>query len=135
MNVKKTLLSGGLIIAGLLLATTASAYTPEEQEKMCKKPKFTDFNLTEYTTEQTETAPEAELMFKVPAWTDASTIKLTAKKLPLAFSVESNSSFHKIKAKLPPELTGQFVRINVSAKAMLGCHSEDGWLIKVAEKK
>lgn len=135
MNVKKTLLSSCLITVGLLLAANAFAYTPEEQEKVCKKPKFTDFNLTEYTAEQAETAPEAELMFKVPAWTDASTIKLTAKKLPLAFSVESNSSFHKVKAKLPVEFNGQFVRISVSAKAMLGCHGEAGWLIKVAEKK
>jgi len=46
-----------------------------------------------------------------------------------------NSSFHKVKAKLPVEFNGQFVRISVSAKAMLGCHGEAGWLIKVAEKK
>jgi hypothetical protein len=132
MKITKLLLTCGL----LTLTTLAFAYSPEEQEKMCKKPKFTDFNLTEYVKpELAEIAPESELLFKVSVWTDPSTIKLTAKKQPLPFTIESNSSFHKIKAKLPAELNGQFVRINVMAKAILGCHNEDGWLVKVAEKK
>lgn len=123
------------MIATIFTTSISVAYTPEEQEKLCKKPKYTDFNLTEYAKPAlTETQPESELIFKVSPWTDPSTIKLTAKKIPLSYAIESNSSFHKIKAKLPAEFNGEFVRINVSAKAVLGCHSESGWLIKVAEK-
>jgi hypothetical protein len=48
--------------------------------------------------------------------------------------VESNSSFHKVKAKLPASLNGNFVRIEVSAKAVLRCGDKDGWLVKVADK-
>ena len=68
------------------------------------------------------------------AWADPSTIKLTAKKQALPFTVESTSTFHKIKAKLPASLNGNYVRIDVSAKAVLGCDNKEGWLVKVADK-
>ena len=123
-----------LFIAVVLFNGTAIAYTPEELEQNCKKPHITDFNLTEYKApDNIEIAPESEFILKISAWADPSTIKLTAKKQALPFTVESNSSFHKVKAKLPATLNGSFVRIDVSVKAVLGCHNEDGWLIKVAK--
>jgi hypothetical protein len=124
-----------LSVTAILLNGVAVAYSPETTEQDCKPPRFTDFNLKEYKEpELIETAPESEFYFKVSPWADPSTIKLTAKKQPLAFNVESNSSFHKVKAKLPADLTGKFVRIDVSARAVLGCDDQDGWLIKVAGK-
>jgi hypothetical protein len=124
-----------LFIVVALFNGAAFAYTPEELEKDCKKPHITDFNLTEYKAPaNVEIPPESELIIKISAWADPSTIKLTAKKQPLPFTVESNSSFHKIKAKLPASLNGNFVRIEVSTKAILGCHNEAGWLVKVANK-
>jgi hypothetical protein len=124
-----------LFMAVVLFNGAAVAYSPEELEQVCKKPRFTDFNLTEYKApDNIEIAPESEFIIKISVWADPSTIKLTAKKQPLAFTVESNSSFHKIKAKLPPSLNGNFVRIEVSAKAVLGCGDKDGWLVKVANK-
>jgi len=124
-----------LFIATVLFNGAATAYSPEETEQVCKKPHFTDFNLTEYKApDNIEIAPESEFIIKISAWADPSTIKLTAKKLPLAFTVESNSSFHKIKAKLPASLNGSFVRIDVGVKAVLGCGSKKGWLVKVADK-
>ena len=124
-----------LFIAMVFFNGAAAAYSPEELEKTCKKPHFTDFNLTEYKApDNIQIAPESEFIVKISAWADPSTIKLTAKKQPLAFTVESNSSFHKVKAKLPPSLNGSFVRIDVSAKAVLGCGDKDGWLVKVANK-
>ena len=122
-------------MAVVLFNGASVAYSPEELEQVCKKPRFTDFNLTEYKApDNIEIAPESEFIIKISVWADPSTIKLTAKKQPLAFTVESNSSFHKIKAKLPPSLNGNFVRIEVSAKAVLGCGDKDGWLVKVANK-
>jgi hypothetical protein len=132
---KKTkMFQSALFIAAVLFNGIAIAYTPEELEQDCKKPHITDFNLTEYKApDNIEVAPESELVIKISAWADPSTIKLTAKKQALPFTVESNSSFHKVKAKLPATLNGDFVRIDVSVKAVLGCHNEDGWLIKVAK--
>ena len=122
-----------LFIAVVLFNGVAAAYSPEELEKDCKKPRFTDFSLTEYNAaDNIEVAPESEFIIKISPWANPSTIKLTAKKQALPFTVESNSSFHKVKAKLPASLNGNFVRIDVSAKAALGCDDKDGWLVKVA---
>ena len=124
-----------LFITAVLFCNTASAYSPEELAKDCKKPKFTDFNLTEYKApDNIEIAPESDFIIKISAWADPDTIKLTAKKQPLEFKVESNTSFHKISAKLPASLNGNFVRIDVSAKSVTGCDDKDGWLVKIAEK-
>jgi hypothetical protein len=119
-----------------LASSAAVAYSPEELEKGCHKPKFTDFTLTEYKVpEKTETAAESEFSFKVPAWTNPDSIKLTIKKQPLPFTIESNSAFHKIKAKIPAEFTGKFARLDVSAKVIDGeCHDATGWLLKIADK-
>jgi hypothetical protein len=124
-----------LLITVVLFNGVTAAYSPEETEKECKKPRFTDFNLTEYNaTDNIEVAPESEFIVKISSWVDPTTIKLTVKKEPLAFTVESNSNFHKLKAKLPATLTGQFARINVHAQAISGCDNQDGWLVKIAEK-
>lgn len=125
-----------LLLALLLSQTVAYAYNPDELAKECHKPKFTDFTLTEYKVpEQVEVAPESEFSFKVPAWTNPDTIKVSAKNKPLHFTIESNSTFHKVKAKIPAEFTGQFLRLNVSAKVTEGeCHQEAGWLLKIAEQ-
>ncbi|TAL46713.1 MAG: hypothetical protein EPN89_09925 [Methylovulum sp.] len=129
-----TIFKSALLITTLVHGS-ASAYSPEEKDTVCKKPRFTDFTLTTYNApENIEVAPESEFYFRVSAWADPSTISLTVKNKPLKFTVESNSSFHKVKAKLPAELTGQFARINTGAKALLGCDDQAGWLVKVAKK-
>ena len=134
MKVTK-MFKSALFIAVVLFNGVAAAYSPEELEQACKKPRFTDFNLTEYKApDNIEVAPESEFIIKISAWADPSTIKLTAKKNALPFTVESNSTFHKIKAKLPAALNGNFVRIEVGAKAVLGCGDKEGWLVKVANK-
>jgi hypothetical protein len=134
MKVTK-MFKSALFIAVVLFNGQAAAYSPEELEQACKKPHFTDFNLTEYKApDNIEIAPESEFIIKISAWADPSTIKLTAKKQALAFTVESNSTFHKVKAKLPASLNGSFVRIDVSVQAVLGCDNKTGWLVKVANK-
>ena len=133
MNISK-MFKFALFIAAVLFYGQAGAYSPEELEQSCKKPHFTDFNLTEYKApDNIEIAPESEFIIKISAWADPSTIKLTAKKQALPFTVESNSSFHKVKAKLPASLNGNYVRIDVGVKAVLGCGSKKGWLVKVAD--
>jgi hypothetical protein len=124
-----------LFIAAALLTDTASAYEPGKTEEICKKPQFREFNLPVYKEpEKTEVPPESTLSFMLSAWANPETIKLTAKNQPLEYTVESNTSFHRIKAKLPASLNGQFVRINARATAVLGCYDQTGWLIKIADK-
>jgi len=122
------------VIAILLATQTASAYEDEKTEVLCKDPKFTDFTLPEYHAEQKiEVPPESTFEFKVSAWSNPETIRLTGRKEKIPFTIESNSSFHRVKAKLPASLTGKFVRIDAAVKAVLGCEEKKGWLIKVAE--
>lgn len=124
-----------LFITAVLFTGTASAYDPGMTEEVCKKPQFRDFSLPVYQEpEKTEVPPESTLSFLVSPWAKPDTIKLTAKNQNLEFTVESNSSFHRVKAKLPAAFNGQYVRINVTAKADLGCYDKNGWLIKVADK-
>lgn len=124
-----------LFIAAALFTGTVFAYESGKVDEICKKPQFRDLTLPVYQEpEKREVPPEATFTFLVSPWAKADTIKLTAKNQDLEFTVESNSSFHRIKAKLPAAFTGQFVRLNVTAKADLGCYDKNGWLIKVADK-
>jgi hypothetical protein len=120
----------------LLSASAVHAYSADDTKPICKKPRFTDFSLVQYKEpEKLEVAPESEFFFKISVWSNPETLTLTAKSQPLPFKVESTTTFHKITAKLPPEVTGQFVRFNANVKSVLGCDESIGWLIKVADKK
>jgi hypothetical protein len=131
-----TLIKSLAMFISVFFSISALAYSPEMEEGMCKKPKYREFSLIEYKTpEFVEVAPESEFTFTLSVWANKETIKITAKNQSLPYTVESTSSYHRVKAKLPASLNGQFVRINSTVKAMLGCHEEAGWLIKVAEKK
>ncbi|HEY8096103.1 MAG TPA: hypothetical protein VIE65_08415 [Methylobacter sp.] len=130
-----TMFSPILFIAAALFTGTVFAYESNKVDEICKKPQFRDFNLPVYQEpEKTEVPPESTLSFLVSSWAKADTIKLTAKNENLEYTIESNSSFHRIKAKLPAALNGQYVRINVTAKSDLGCYDKNGWLIKIADK-
>jgi len=123
------------VFAIVLFSGTASAYSKDDGEQACKKPQFKDFTLPEYAEpDNHEVSPESEFTFTISPWADPKSIQLNAKKQPLAFTVESNSSFHRVKAKLPAEFNGKYVRIDATVKAVLGCYEKDGWLVKVADQ-
>lgn len=130
-----TMFSPILLIVAVLFSGTVFAYDPGKTDEICKKPQFRDFNLPVYQEpDKTEVPPESTLSFLVSPWAKADTIKLTAKNENLEYTIESNSSFHRVKAKLPVAFNGQYVRINVTAKSDLGCYDKQGWLIKVVGK-
>jgi hypothetical protein len=129
-----TMIKSAVVTAVVVFNGAAVAYSPDIKEQDCKKPRFREFDLPEYkASENTEVKPESAFSFMVSPWADPTTIKLTAKKQKLDYTVETNSSFHRIKSKLPAGLNGQYVRIDVSAKAVLGCDEQGGWLLKVAK--
>lgn len=130
-----TLFSPMLLAVATLLTNTAMAYEVGKTDEICKKPQFRDFNLPVYKEpEKREVQPESTFTVMISPWANPETIKLTAKNQPLEYAIESNTSFHRIKAKLPAAFNGDFVRINVRATAILGCSDQAGWLIKVADK-
>jgi hypothetical protein len=134
MNATK-MLNPVLFTAAILFANTVNAYDPGMVEEVCKKPEFRDLSIPVYSEpEKREIAPESTFTIMISPWAKADTIKLTAKNQPLNFTIESNSSFHRIKAKLPAAFNGMFVRLNVSATANFGCSDQNGWLVKVADK-
>ncbi len=125
------------ILAVSLLSASVEiyAYSAGDVEDACKKPQVREFSLPIYQEpEKIEVAAESEFSFKLSEWTDPSTIKLTMKEQSVPITVESNSSFHRVTAKIPAEYTGKFVRINLFSKAILGCYDQEGWLVKVADK-
>lgn len=130
-----TMFNSVMFIAILLFNGMALAYSPEMSEEACKKPKFREFSLPEYKAPDfLQVPPESAFSFTLSVWANKETIKLAAKKQPIPFTVESTSTYHRVKAKLPAGLTGQFVRIDASVKAVLGCDDQFGWLVKIAEK-
>lgn len=119
----------------LIFTHDAAAYNAGMVEDVCKKPKFSSFSLAEYKNpDKLEVAAESDFSFVISNWIDPTTIKLTAKKKPLPFTVEDKNSFFLVHSKLLPEQKGQFVRLDVQVMAKLGCKALDGWLVKVAEQ-
>lgn len=125
-----------IVLSAVFFTGSVYGYTPDDKEEACKKPKYREFSLPEFKApENAEVPPESEFSFTLSVWANKETIKLTAKKQPIPFTVETTSTFHRVKAKLPAALNGQFVRIDATVKAILGCDEQMGWLVKVAEKK
>lgn len=135
MKITKIIQSTALV-SSVLFNSAVFAYGVDRPEEECKKPHFRDFTLPVYAApENKQVPPESEFSVMMSPWVHPGTVVLTAKGKKLDFSLESNDSFHRLTAKLPASMTGQFVRLNLSAKAVLGCGDQEGWLIKIADAK
>ncbi len=122
------------LLAATVCSVDAFAYSDDKDKEICRNPKVQEFTLPEYSgTEKKEAAAEAEFSFVVSGWSDPKKIKLFTKDQAIPFTVESNSTFHRVKSKLPAALTGKVTRINVRIPAVLGCYTTMGWLVKVAD--
>ncbi len=133
MRISKILIPITFTISALT-AVPVFAYESTKVDEICKKPQFKDFNLPVYQEpEKVEIPPESTMVVLISAWANPETIKLTVKDQSLDFAVESNSSFHRVKAKIPASFNGKFVRLNISAKSIGGCSDKKGWLLKIKE--
>jgi hypothetical protein len=129
----KKILSPLLLLTALLFTHNALAYNPGAVEETCKKPKFSSFSLTEYNAATKQEVPaQSDFSFTLSNNIDPATLKLTAKKKPLPFTIADKNSFFLVTGKIPAEYTGKFVRIDAQVMAKLACKGLDGWLIKVA---
>jgi hypothetical protein len=121
-----------VLTVAMLMNQTLFAAETEEEPKICKLPKAHDFSLQEYSQpERLEVAPESEYSFRLTRAADPNKIKVMAKDKILKVEIVPNSSFILVKGKLTPEMTGKFVRLEVFVGTELGCHAQDGWLVKV----
>lgn len=124
------------LTAMLFSGVNAFAYDDDKEKERCKTPKVQEFTLPIYEApDNKEVPPETEFSFVVSGWANPKKITLNnGKGVDIPFTVDSKETFHKVKAKLPPELTGKFVRLNARIPAVLECYTTVGWLIKVADK-
>jgi len=130
-----TILNKWVFIAAVFYSYNAIAYDDDKKKEACRQPKVQEFTLPEYSaTNKKEAQPEEEFTFVVSGWGNPKQFKLTGKGKAIPFTVESTETYHKVKAKLLPEFNGETVRINARIPALLGCYSNLGWLVKVADK-
>lgn len=123
-----------LVLTALLFSHNALAYNAGSVDEVCKKPKFSSFSLAEFTAaKKLEVPPESDFSFTISSGIDPATLKLTAKKKSLPFTITDKNSFFLVTGKIPAEYTGQFVRMDVQVTSKLACKGLDGWLIKVAK--
>ena len=118
-----------ILIGAVMFANTVLAVTPaEDDEKVCKKPKFREF----FPAPKSEVLPESEISFHVSRGADPHSIIAEAKAEKMAVSVRDRVNFLQVSAKLPASLREGFARLHVAAKAEDGgCLGQDGWLIKI----
>lgn len=124
-----------LLITAAIFSFNAFAYDDDKKKEICRQPKVQEFTLPEYSaSNKKEAQPESEFTFVVSGWANPKKFKLTGKGKNIPFTVQSNETFHKVKAKLLPEFTGETIRISARIPAVLECYSTIGWLVKVADK-
>lgn len=117
-----------------LVCLKANAYSVDQKEEACRKPQFLEFNLPIYSEDnKTEVKPQSEVIFKLSPWTNPESVIISIRDQPVSYSIESNSSFHRVKFALPEQYKSTVLRINANASAMLGCGEKTGWLIKISE--
>lgn len=127
-------LKAAIAVGAMCFTSSVFAYNAGNTAERCVEPIFRDF----IPAEQVKGGPvpevdaEAVVTFMVHRKPDPTTIRAEVKDIKLKLDVEHRNIYSIVKAKLPPELTGKYARINLYAKAQKGgCKSKDGWLVKV----
>ena len=118
-----------VLIATLMLTGNVLAVTPdEEDEKVCKKPKFRDANPAHLA----EVKPESVISFHISRGADPHSVTAEARGEKMSVEVQNKMTFLLATAKLPATVNEGFARIHVTAKAQDGgCLGQDGWLLKI----
>ncbi len=124
-----------LLILIVVISGVAKAYYDDKDEDKCREPKIQEFNLPEYRApENKEIEVGAEFSFIVSGWADPKKIKVTVKDAPIPFEVINRESFHKVTGKIPNDYVGKYIRLNARIPAVLGCYTNQGWLLKIVDK-
>jgi len=122
------------VIAAMFFTGPAFAYNAGNTAVRCVEPIFRDFIPAEQVKggPVSETDAESVITFAVHRKPDPTTIRAEVKGIKLKLEIDHRNIYSVVKAKLPPELSGKYARVNLYATAQKGgCKSKDGWLFKV----
>ena len=96
----------------------------------CEKPRISKFNPPPLET----VAPNSEFSFLAAGIKKVSDVEVSIKKNPVEVTSEQKGSAYLFSGKLPADLKGVPVRIQVNAKGKKKkCSTTKGWLVKVSE--
>ncbi len=96
-------------------------------DSTCPKPQFADFQ----PPQGSEVSPGAPFSFK--AWSvlpETLRVTVQGQEVPIQVAPKGGKLF-RITGKLPAELKGSYVRINISGYGPGRCHGVGGWLLKI----
>ncbi len=130
------LLAAGLMVSQGLWAQAAPSHSGHgggsgsSEDGACVKARISRFKPDHLES----VPPGAEFQFTVSGSNGPGHIHVTIRQEPVPVTVEDKETFYVVKAKLPPEIKNQAVRISIKAKAKNSkCDADAGILLKVTE--
>ena len=99
----------------------------------CLKVVVSAFNPPPFSreTNNTEVAPGSNFSFLISreAKKDTITVSVKGESIPTTVTPQQNGML--VKGKLPPEIKGKYIRVEIAAKGPNECDRRDGWLLKI----
>lgn len=101
----------------------------------CGQVRFFEFTPQQYSqdTNNAEVNPESAFSFLASKETFPDSIRVTIGEDPVPIVVTPHYAGYHVTGKLPGNVNGTFVRINIAAHGPYQCERGDGWLLKVAD--
>lgn len=82
-------------------------------------------------TNNVEVAPGSNFSFLISRDAKVDSIKVSVKGESIPTTVTPQQNGTLVKGKLPPEIKGKYIRVEIAAKGPNECDRTDGWLLKV----
>ncbi|MDH5668738.1 MAG: hypothetical protein OEY86_12065 [Nitrospira sp.] len=107
----------------------ASAKTADH----CMKVVVSDFNPPPFSreTNNVEVKPGSNFSFLISREAKMDTIKVSVKGESIPTTVTSQQNGMLVKGKLPQEIKGKYIRVEIAAKGPNECDRNDAWLLKI----
>ncbi len=102
---------------------------------LCQKVQFSEFNPPQFSQEKnnTEVPQKSEFSFLASKETFPESVAVTISGETVPIDVKPHYAGFEVTGKLPDDIKGTFVRIDITAQGPHRCERGDGWLLKVAE--
>jgi len=106
---------------------------PAKTADHCMKVVVSDFNPPPFSreTNNTEVTPGSNFSFLISRDAKVDSIKVSVKGESVPTTVTPQQNGMLVKGKLPPEIKGKYVRVEIAAKGPNECDRSDGWLLKI----
>ena len=99
----------------------------------CDQVIFSTFTPPPFSAEKNNVtvAPKSEFSFLASKATTSASIMVKIKEEKVPVTVTSVGYGFQVKGKLPPNIKGSYIRLDIFAKGPGDCDKTDGWLLKV----